>query len=361
MMYNFYQGYYPSNKCQAYKCDQYCDLLSDRWCFEHCIEMSKISDCRNDLISRINSVPSKSTDISCRALNCKEINNLVEDTIIINNKIVYAKFCIIHHRELLKRREYDLLSEKTKQQTCDYNNCRKIFDLDKYQNKLFCPLHYKKVTKIKSKIKCEPKETCHIGGCRKTARLIKSYDKLWCKKHFNEQPNPEIFKSTEPVKYKWVENKVEIKNNDVKNDIVNINQIENKVKDDKKSHTKWIDIVKKVSKISNTDNKKLNDNIPNINDLLNKCINTNKLKICNTEICHANECKIYKQLYEKHQGVWCEKHYFEIIKLRNIINKHDGSKEELNARIKELELRKFPDLNHWKWAIKLLKHYQKHS
>ena len=337
-MYNFNQVYYIPlmDKCEAYMCDRYRDLRSDRFCNLHEEEMSRLRESSDDFDSKIKSIPSKSTDTKCRSEFCNETHNLVEDSVIFGDQIVYYKFCVRHHSQLLKKREIDRLMYKGGAKKCDYNNCGKILGLTNFDNKLFCKSHYNKLLKIKT----IPKASCNVDGCKKTSKLIKSYDKLFCKKHFKEQPNPEVFKSTEIIKYKWIESK-------------------DKDKDEicKKSH-KVDKYSKKVDETSTTKNK-----VIDIYDLLNKCNNSNKIQICNDkqEICHANECKIYKRLHEKHNGRWCNEHISEITELRNIINKHDGSKEELEARLKELQLRKFPDLHHWKFAYKLWSYYQKHS
>ena len=358
-MYNFARNY-DNARCQAYKCKQYRDLGSDRHCTLHMYEFFQLNNSSDDFSSKINSVAPKSTDIMCRSLNCKKLDDLVEDYIISSdNDITYIKLCIPHHHELLKKRACDIFLEKTKAKTCDYNNCIKKLGLDKFQNKFFCVEHYNKVCMNYGKTSHRP--TCNVTGCNKTARLIKSNDKLWCKKHFELQPNPEIFKSTEQKKYEWIENQKDDDKNIL--DIAVTNDLDKNILDiavtTNESDIKWSGIVKKLTNVSNTKNK-----VFTVYDLLNKCNDISKLKICNSnnkEYCHASSCKIYKQLSEKHQGKWCNSHVNEITKLRNIINKHEGSKEELEARIKEFQLRKFPDINHWKWIMKLLKHYQKHS
>ena len=402
-MNHYFQPYYDQMvKCKAYKCQEYCSFGSDKYCFLHHQEMIKLNSSSDDFNSKIKNIEPRSTDTCCRSTGCNEIYNLVEDYISTNNEITYIKLCIPHHNELLKKREYDRFSEKVYNKTCDYNNCRNSLDLDKFKNKLFCPLHYYKVSKVNI-----PKITCNIDGCKKTARLIKSLDKFWCKKHFNEQPNPEIFKSNEPKKYEWLENyKGHIKDNinindkdkdkDKDNindkdkdkdkghikDNINININDNDKDKDKdkdniknvkdkdnikdKLYIKYTNIIKKIDKNNDeietkcTDIVKTPDVIPDIYDLLNKCKNTGKIQMSN-QVCEAYDCKIYKQLYEKYQGHFCCNHISEISELRNIINKHDGSKQELIARLKELRLRKFPDLNHWKFTYELWRHYQKYS
>ena len=73
------------------------------------------------------------------------------------------------------------------------------------------------------------------------------------------------------------------------------------------------------------------------------------------ELCHAYKCRKHKRLHEAHKGKWCDKHYIEIIKLREVINKHDNSSEEFTARLEEIRLRKITDDVHWKFASKLEK------
>jgi hypothetical protein len=336
----------------------------------------------DDFNSKINSIPSKSSDTCCFAINCNEIYNLIEDYVTVNNELIYHKYCLIHHREILRARHVELMLKETKVLTCDYVNCKKSSSLTKFKHKLFCPEHYDKVTKIESKKKAivYPKPTCHIDGCRKTARLIESRDVLWCKKHFAEQPNPDVFTIVEHKKYQWVENKdykiVNDKNDkddkDNKDDKI-VNDKDDKIvndKDDKIINNKIVNdkkikfVAKLVHKIENKVDKLFTKDTveikqPDIYDLLKKCTNT-KPQICDNA-CEAYDCKIYKQLYQKHQGNFCFDHNLELTELRKIIKKHDGSKEELEARLKELQLRKFPDINHWKFAYKLWSHYQTHS
>jgi hypothetical protein len=98
----------------------------------------------------------------------------------------------------------------------------------------------------------------------------------------------------------------------------------------------------------------------NILNLIDQCKN-NKLwgpTVLNKkgkEVCHANKCKLYKQLHEKYQGKWCDNHLEEITKIRAIINKHDGNINEMIARFKELNLRRYNDINHLTWAIIMFK------
>jgi len=369
---------YYFKQCEAYRCHNYADAGNQKYCLQHLEEMYilKISSC--DFYSKIKSVPSKSNDICCFAINCNESYNLVEDYIIINDQMVYHKFCITHHKEILRARQVELMLKETKTLTCDYVNCKKSSELTKFKHKLFCPEHHDKVTKIETKKKAMiyPKPTCNVEGCRKTARLIESLGVLWCKKHFAEQPNPEIFTVVEHKKYQWIENKdykvVNDKNDKVVNDkndkIVNDNKIVNddKIVNDKKVKfvTKVVNkIENKIDKLLTKDVKNNKDTVeikqPDIYDLLKKCSNS-KPQICDN-VCGAYDCKISKQLYERHQGEFCRNHNSELTQLRKIIKKHDGSKEELEARLKELQLRKFPDINHWKFAYKLWVHYQTHS
>jgi len=352
---------YYFKQCEAYRCSNYADAGNKRYCLQHLEEMYilKISSC--DFYSKIKSIPSKSNDTCCFAINCNESYNLVEDYIIINNEIIYHKFCIIHHGQVIRARQVELMLKETKTLTCDYVNCKKSSELTKFKHKLFCPEHYDKVTKIRKKAMIYPKPTCNIEGCRKTARLIESVGVLWCKKHFAEQPNPEIFTVVEHKKYQWIENK------DYK--IVNDKTINDKDdKDDKIVNDKTVKkinyVTKLVHKMENKVDKLFTKDTAEIKqsdiyDLLKKCTNA-KPQICDN-VCEAYDCKIYKQLYEKHQGKFCHDHNLELTELRKVIKKHDGSKEELEARLKELQLRKFPDLNHWKFAFKLWSHYQTYS
>lgn len=308
--------YFPS-KCQAYKCEEYYNLVNDTYCMLHHQEICKLKESSDDFKSKIQNSPQRSNDTKCRTLNCTETSNLVEDFIMLDGCKVYGKWCINHHNLHVKELMY----------FCDFINCQQTNRLTQTKTGIFCRKHYKQA-RVKNHIKI--RVTCNIDGCNKTARLILSKDKYWCKKHFNLQPDPEIFPSTEKKKYKWLLNK---------------NNLDSLIEDEE---IKVIVIPKK----SNV----------NIYKLLNKCQNTNNLSLCNDqgkEMCHAYECKIYKQLYEKYKGKWCPNHCEEITELRTIINKHDGSKKELEARLKELQLRKFPDINHWKWALKLLRCYYK--
>ena len=262
MIYNF-QGYYASaiNKCEAYRCDQYRGLGSDRFCDLHEEEMLRLKESSDDFDSKIKNIPSRSTDKNCRAINCNETHNLVEDSVTFGDEIVYHKFCVKHHADLLKKREIARLLNKNGAKKCDYNNCGKILGLNAFDDKVFCNVHYKKLLKIKS----IPKATCNIDGCKKTAKLIKSYDKLFCKTHFEEQPNPEVFKSTEIIKYKWVESKN-----------IDKNGIKDEIEDEIKSCKKSVNIIKKINKTTITKNV-----VINIYDLLNKCTNTSKFQLCN--------------------------------------------------------------------------------
>ena len=346
------------SQCQAYKCFNYADVGNQKYCLQHLEEIYRMTVASDDFSSKINSIPSKSNDTCCFAINCNEIHNLIEDYITVNNQIVYHKFCIFHHREILRARHVDLMLRETKTLTCDYVNCKKSSGLTKFKHKLFCPEHYDKVTKIETKKKAMvyPKPTCNVEGCRKTARLIEFMGILWCKKHFAEKPNPEIFTVVEHKKYQWVENK----------DYKMVNDKDDKIVNDKKIKfvTKVVNkIENKIDKLLTKDVKNNKETVeikqPNIYDLLKKCTNS-KPQICDNA-CEAYDCKIYKQLYQKHQGNFCFDHNLELSQLRKIIKKHDGSKEELEARLKELQLRKFPDINHWKFAYKLWSHYQTHS
>jgi len=368
---------HPNDFCKAYNCKLYRDLGSDSYCTIHYNEMKLLKTTSDDFKSKIKL--SKCDDIKCAHLDCIQANNLVEDAILFNDKMIYHKWCIFHYNQL-HRYSNNILTYK-----CGQKGCKQTHNLIQSIYGILCFRHYN--------MKIEVKNVCHIDGCYKTAKLIHSKDKYWCKTHFKLQSDPEIFKSTEKKKYMWNETtkircdfnicnkktKLILLTNgkytchkhyylmiddDVKRvenvtTIANIENIENtkdiknvenvKIVENTKD-VKWIDIVKTI-----VNDKKSG----NIYDLLNKCNNHPKLLNDNgKEMCHAHNCKIYKNLYDKYNGVWCFKHRDEITELRNIIDKHDGSKKELKARIKEFQLRKFPDINHFKWIIKLLKdHY----
>ena len=53
-MYNFVQNY-DVLYCKAYKCGQYCDLGSDRYCSLHMIEMFNLNNSSDDFNSKIKS------------------------------------------------------------------------------------------------------------------------------------------------------------------------------------------------------------------------------------------------------------------------------------------------------------------
>jgi hypothetical protein len=95
-MYNFYQGYYTPviNKCKAYKCKEYCNSESNKYCILHEEEMFKLNSSSDDFNSKIKNMPSRSNDVCCRSLNCKETHNLVEDYMIFDDEISYGRWCV---------------------------------------------------------------------------------------------------------------------------------------------------------------------------------------------------------------------------------------------------------------------------
>lgn len=393
--------------CKAYGCGLYRDLGSESYCTIHYHEINLLKKTSDDFDSKIKLSKHLSNDVKCAHKDCIQTDNLVEDAILFNDNIIYKKFCSYHYHQQ-HRYANGMLTYK-----CERKGCKRTVTLVETTHNIFCYLHYNKLLEVKN--------VCNIDTCNKTAKLIHSNDKYWCKKHFNLQTNPEIFSSTEKKKHVWNETtKIRCDFNicnkktklillangkyscckhyyimikDVENpeiipdikiiedvniiedvkiipdiktiekiktmeDLENIKMIESvenikPIKDVENikniKDIKWIDVVKTIS-ASKKDS--------NIYTLLNKC--NKQPKLCNSngkEMCHAHDCKIYKNLYDKYQGQWCYQHKNEITELRNIIDKHDGSKKELKARIKEFQLRKFPDINHFKWIIKLLKDY----
>ena len=87
-------------------------------------------------------------------------------------------------------------------------------------------------------------------------------------------------------------------------------------------------------------------------------INNNRAKnIINKTInkeCHAYKCNINHELKFKYQGLWCDDHLKDMKLLRSVINRHNGGHDELLCRLKEIKLRKYPDINHIMWAFKML-------
>lgn len=79
------------------------------------------------------------------------------------------------------------------------------------------------------------------------------------------------------------------------------------------------------------------------------------------ELCHAYGCRKHKRLHPAHNGLWCAEHHREIVSLRQVITPHEGSKQEFEARLEELRLRKFTDEGHWKFASYLEKSVHKNQ
>jgi hypothetical protein len=75
--------FYPS-VCQAYKCNLYADSRNQKYCLQHLDEIYRLTVSSDDFNSKIKTIPSKSNDTCCFAINCNEIYNLVEDYITIN-------------------------------------------------------------------------------------------------------------------------------------------------------------------------------------------------------------------------------------------------------------------------------------
>jgi hypothetical protein len=72
-------------------------------------------------------------------------------------------------------------------------------------------------------------------------------------------------------------------------------------------------------------------------------------------LCNAYGCRKHARLTQFGGAMWCRKHLPQIQQLRQVIQPHDGTKEEFDARLEELRLRKTMDYGHWHYASKLEK------
>ncbi len=76
----------------------------------------------------------------------------------------------------------------------------------------------------------------------------------------------------------------------------------------------------------------------------------------NDELCHAFGCRKHKRLIKAFKGLFCEKHYNELLYIRNELNNAkltNNENKEIKYRQKEFELRKFLDKGHMHFMYKL--------
>lgn len=226
---------------------------------------------------------------------------------------------------------------------CEFDGCNKTKRLTEHNGQKLCHNHLNLLSKgsfIRQNIPHKKEqEMCSVINCNKRTKLIYHNDKKWCPKHFNLNYKPRDINGklgsiefVELDNHKNVNDKINGNGDVIQNEIIKVGKIT------------YAEVTK--SKIGITDKCKI----------FVKSIK--KLNSKEKEVCHANDCKMYKQLYEKHQGKWCKSHLKEISLLRKIIKKHNGSYEEVIARLKEIKLCKYVDENHIHFANILLQSYQ---
>jgi hypothetical protein len=75
------------------------------------------------------------------------------------------------------------------------------------------------------------------------------------------------------------------------------------------------------------------------------------------ELCHAYGCRKHVRLVDYAGGKWCRKHLPRIMELRQIIQPHNNTPIELEARLEELILRKNADERHYYYARRVERVY----
>jgi hypothetical protein len=384
-----------TNMCIINDCTENTNLVAGKWCLYHyyqfeCQKLNSVADlvkcdypsCKKKGYYDINnrgawcrrhSNPSVRNKVTCNVYDCLKTANLID----YDGK----KWCKGHYKIYINP---SILTNST-------NNA----STEKIQNGRFT---YTKSHKM-----------CNVDDCLKTSRLIEHEGKKWCKKHYElhtgEKYHVRLTSSFNLYKLKKDD---AVKNNSSNSNSSNSNSSNSNSSNSNSSNSnssnsnsnsstnlkddnniidtvivkKYVDIVKnnlkiidKKDKKDKTDKKckidkdkkcKINkdkniimDNETIVN-IINQC--TTK-QVCSSilfskkgkEICHANECKMYKRLYNKYKGKWCDEHYEEMTQIRTIINKHEGNTDEMIARFRELKLRRYTDINHLEWAIKMFK------
>lgn len=333
-----------SDKCTAYQCKLYKDIGSDKYCTLHLIEISALLSSSDDFKSKIPVIH----QMKMRCVNHDETctpgeNNLIEDYIMFNSDIIRGCWCLLHYSKLT-RNIYGNLTYR-----CEYIGCCETTNLVKGV-KVLCQYH------------AHSTSWCSHPKCNKTSNLVYKDGKYVCVKHSQSGNNSK--KPFWKIASKVAEAKEYLSKAHLTKDEITVKISENtdnsacSNSQNDASHIKIPEISNK-----NAQNKLWIDVATSTTVMEPKSMYTilkkqSVVKTCNAngkELCHAQDCKIYKCLYEKYQGKWCANHYEEMKQIRSIIKKHDGSKKELMARIEEFRLRKFFDLGHWKWIIKLMK------
>ena len=72
-------------------------------------------------------------------------------------------------------------------------------------------------------------------------------------------------------------------------------------------------------------------------------------------LCYYVGCRKHKRLIEAFRGKFCNQHYKYMKELRDKIQPHQGTCEELLCRVVELHVRKQTDIQHRSYVQKLSK------
>lgn len=327
-----------TDMCTAYQCKLYKDIGSDKYCTLHLIEISILLENSDDFKSKISTIPQMKT----RCMNHDETctpggNNLIKECIMFNSDIIRGSWCLLHYSKL-RRNTYGNLTYR-----CEYIGCSETTNLVKGV-KVLCQFHAHTMH-------------CSHAKCNKTSNLVYKDGKYICVKHSqggnnSKKPFWKIASKVEEAK-EYLSKAHSSKDEIMVKVSENFNNFTNSKSHDipemSTQNKIWVDVVKNAATTTV---------LKSVCDILKNQSTTPSIKVCNAngkELCHAQDCKIYKCLYEKYQGKWCANHYEEMKHIRSIIKKHDGSKKELMARLEEFRVRKFFDLGHWKWIIKLMK------
>ena len=315
--------------------------------------------------------PKIKNDKICNYCDCRKKSQLIE-----NNDGFWCKF---HYESL-----YGLvnLQVKIENKLCHTCGCTKKNKLKKGYDGYWCKNHYNEITRLSHIYNKNNTPFSYLDRYQRTANLMRIYGTKWCETQYIKISEGIISRSYHEAIYEsdMCNSKydpIDICEINTKSHI--IDQIPKKAEqiihnDTKiKSTKKLWQSVKKYISVDNNEKVPLMElpkTIPDTEiisirpDIILQC-NNKKLHIpypnllpINNNICCAYECKLHTELIKAHQGKWCIDHYKEISELRKIIKHHTGSYEEMIARLKELNLRKYTDLHHVYWAFKL---FHRHS